>query len=58
MVIMTRKQFNAELNKVYEHAYFVGLTVGKQEGVMSRYTPNELREILGLEPVKEDANEN
>jgi hypothetical protein len=55
---MTQKQFNAELNKVYDHAYFVGLTIGKQEGVMSRYTPNELREILGLEPIKENVNEN
>lgn len=53
MVILTQKQFDAEMAKVYEHAYFVGLTAGRQEGVMSRYTPNELREILGLEPVNE-----
>lgn len=53
MVILTQKQFDAELMKVYEHAYQVGLITGRQEGVMSRYTPNELREILGLEPIKE-----
>mgnify|MGYP003297266892 CR=1 FL=1 len=54
MVILTQKQFDAELAKVYEHAYYVGLVAGRQEAVMARYTPNELREILGLEPIKED----
>ena len=51
MVILTQKQFDAEIDKVYTHAYQVGLIAGRQEALLSRYTPNELREILGLEPV-------
>lgn len=54
MVILTQKQFNAELVKVYEHAYQVGLVTGRQEGVLSRYTPNELREILGLPKIEQE----
>jgi hypothetical protein len=54
MVILTQKQFNAELMKMYDHAYQVGLIAGKQEGLMARYTQNELREILGLEPIAEN----
>lgn len=53
MVILTQKQFDAELTKVYDHAYQVGLIAGRQEGLLSKYTPNEIREILGLDPVTE-----
>lgn len=56
MVILTQKQFEAELNKVYDHAYDVGFFAGRQEGVMSRYTVNEIREIFGLEPIEEEEN--
>lgn len=54
MVILTQKQFEAEIMKVYDHAYQVGLIVGKQEGLTARYTPNEIRDIFGLEPITEN----
>lgn len=54
MVILTQKQFNSELTKIYDHAYQVGLITGKQEGAMSKYTPNELREIFGLDPINDE----
>ena len=40
MVILTQKQFEAELNRVYDHVYNVGLIAGRQQEEMSKYTTN------------------
>ena len=57
-VVMSVKEYNAALNKAYLQGYQRGLSTGRQEGLMSRYTPNEIRKCLGLEPITEEPKTN
>jgi hypothetical protein len=54
---MSTKEYNAALNKAYLEGYKCGFDAGKQEAVMSKVTPNELRKTLGLPPITKEARE-
>lgn len=52
MIILSNKQYNAELNKVFLEGYERGKEEGKRENLYARVTPNELRRLLGLDELK------
>ena len=61
MPFISKKNFNKLLNKAYLDGYRLGCESGRFEATIHRYSPNELREILGLKPVdktKEQENTN
>lgn len=46
-MFITRKRYNAEINKTYLDGYNSGLNAS----ILSRFTPNEIRKALGLKPI-------
>lgn len=38
----------------YKHGYDNGFRAGRIEGILERYTPNQIRGILGLDYIMED----
>lgn len=42
------------INKAYLEGYRAGVEYGKKEAMFKKYSPNEIREVLGLDPIKED----
>ena len=47
------RERNAEINQAYLRGYRIGYDYGKHDGLMVRITPKEMREFLGLPPIKE-----
>ena len=54
MHILTDKELNALMNQWYMKGYNAGYEAGKEEGLYTRYTPNELRAAFGLKPIKKE----
>lgn len=52
-VSMSTKEYNAALNRATIKGYNLGFSAGRQEALMSRYTPNEIRKAFGFEPFGE-----
>lgn len=50
---ISKQKFNAELNKAYLEAYEKGREHGRLEDMLSIYSINDIRKMLGLEPIKE-----
>lgn len=38
----------------YKHGHHNGFEAGRMEGILEKHTPNQIREILGLNHVMED----
>lgn len=51
-IVISKKDYDAAINKAFMEGYKLGLQAGRQEGLMAKITPNELRKYLGLEPLK------
>ena len=51
-IVISKKEYDAMINKAFMEGYDLGLRTGRQEGFMAKNTPNDLREILGLPPLK------
>ena len=51
---LTEKELNAQINRSYLEGYNQGYDAGVRDEMFSKSTPNQLREILGLEPIKEN----
>ena len=51
MPFISKKDLNKLLNKAYLEGYQLGLDSGRFEATIRRYSPNEIREILGLKPI-------
>ena len=43
-----------ELVIAYRHGYEKGFEYGQREAILEKYTPNQIRGILGLDFIKED----
>jgi len=41
--VISKKDYNADINKAFLQGYNLGLQAGRQEGMMSKVTPNEIR---------------
>ena len=50
---LTEMELNAKLNKALIDGYNKGYDAGLREGLFQKNTPNQIREILGLPPIKE-----
>lgn len=51
MPFISKKDLNKLLNKTYLEGYQLGLDSGRFEATIRRYSPNEIREILGMKPI-------
>ena len=51
-----KKVFNlydeADLNNKYIEGYELGKRVGEEEALFKKYTPNEIRKLLELDPIE------
>jgi len=58
LVIMSTSKYEDMINRLiagwYANGYEAGYNQGKAEGLISSVTPNEIRKIFGLEPMKGD----
>lgn len=46
-----KEDFNAKLNETYIEAYEKGKKTGEEEAIFKKYSPNEIRTLLGLTPL-------
>lgn len=51
-IVISKKDYDATITKAFMEGYNLGLQAGRQEGLMAKMTPNELRNYLGLGPLK------
>lgn len=51
-IVISKKDYAANITKAFMEGYDLGLQAGRQEGLMTKVTPNELRKCLGLGPLK------
>lgn len=51
MPFISRKELDKLINKAFVEGYQLGIDSGRFESTVRRYSPNELREILGLKPI-------
>lgn len=51
MPFISRKELDKLINKAFVEGYQLGLDSGRFETTVRRYSPNEIREILGLKPI-------
>ena len=51
MIVMSNKQYNAMLNQARLEGYRQGYEEGRRDGLTSRFTINEIREIFGAAPI-------
>jgi hypothetical protein len=49
---LTERELTAIENKNYIRGYELGYKAGKQDALSQKYTPNQIREILGLPPIE------
>lgn len=54
---LTEKELNEKLNQSFLKGYHSGYTAGLTEGVFNSHTPNQLREILGLNLIIEKSGD-
>ena len=47
------RERTAEFSRTFLDGYNAGYRAGKLDGLMAKITPNEMREFLGLSPIKE-----
>lgn len=47
-----KKRKEDNIAKIYKVGYDAGFEAGKREAIFERYSPNQIREILGLAAVK------
>lgn len=51
MPFISRKELDKLINKAFVEGYQLGIDSGRFEATVRRYSPNEIREILGLKPI-------
>lgn len=51
-IVISKKDYDARIAKAFTEGYTLGHKAGRQEGLMAKITPNELRNYLGLGPLK------
>ena len=51
MPFISKKELDKLINKAFVEGYQLGLDSGRFEATIKRYSPNEIREILGLKPI-------
>lgn len=51
MIVMSNKQYSAMLNQARLEGYHQGYEEGRNDGLTSRFTINEIREIFGAAPI-------
>lgn len=51
-IVISKKDYDALMNKAFMEGYELGHRAGLQEGFMCKNTPNDVRKCLGLEPLK------
>lgn len=51
MPFISRKELDKLINKAFVEGYQLGIDSGTFEATVRRYSPNEIREILGLKPI-------
>lgn len=51
---LTEKELNAQINRSYLKGYNQGYDAGIRDGIFGKYTPNQLRKIIGLPPIEEN----
>lgn len=51
MPFISKKELDKLTNKAFVEGYQLGLDSGRFEATVRRYSPNEIREILGLKPI-------
>lgn len=51
MIVMSNKQYSAMLNQALLEGHHQGYEEGRKDGLTSRFTINELREIFGAAPI-------
>lgn len=49
-----KEKCDSLINKAYLEGYRAGVEYGKQEAIFKKHSPNEIREALGLDPIKEN----
>lgn len=49
--VVREAEKNRILNKAYLSGYNSGLNAGRQEAIFKKFTPNEIREACGLDPI-------
>jgi hypothetical protein len=54
---LTEKELNAKLNQSFLKGYNSGYNAGVIDGLFKKHTPNQLRELLGLNPIIEKLGE-
>jgi hypothetical protein len=54
---LTEKELNAKLNQSFLKGYNSGYNAGLNEGLFGKYTPNQIREVLGLNPIIEKSGD-
>ena len=51
MPFISRKELDKLINKAFVEDYQLGIDSGRFEATVHRYSPNEIRKILGLKPI-------
>lgn len=54
---ISKKKLNAMLNKAYLDGLEFGKNQGRIEGLLSSATPNDIRKVLGLNPIVKGEND-
>lgn len=52
-MFISKKKYNAALNKAYIEGYELGRKTGVAKGFMDNHTINHIREMVGLPPLPE-----
>lgn len=52
-MFISKKKYDAALNKAYIEGYELGRKTGAAEGFMDKHTMNHIREMFGLPPLAE-----
>ena len=45
-IVISKKDYDANMNKASLKGYKLGIKVGRQEGLMAKVTPNEIRKCF------------
>ena len=51
-IVISKKDYDANINKAFIKGYKLGIKAGRQEGLMAKVTPNEIRKCFGLGPME------
>lgn len=47
-----KTDIQAQINNAYIKGYEQGIEQGKRDAILQKYTPNQIREIVGLPPIE------